>query len=48
MGQALMEIMVDELASHLYLKTSYSETRWAVYEPGQTESESPVVDLGSS
>ena len=35
-----MEIMMDELSSCLYLKTSYSESRWAVYEPGQTESKS--------
>ncbi|KAI5455480.1 exocyst subunit, variant 2 [Naganishia albida] len=34
---ALMEILVDELSNHLYLKTAYSESRWVVYQPGQTD-----------
>lgn len=34
-----MEILVDELSNHLYLKTAYSESRWVVYQPGQTDSE---------
>lgn len=38
--KALMEILVEELSNHLYLKTAYSESRWMVYQPGQTDSES--------
>ncbi|KAJ9101966.1 hypothetical protein QFC20_005115 [Naganishia adeliensis] len=34
---ALMEILVEELGNHLYLKTAYSESRWVVYQPGQSE-----------
>ncbi|GJE87574.1 Sec8 exocyst complex component-specific domain-containing protein [Phanerochaete sordida] len=32
---ALREILVDELHSHLYLRSFWCESRWAVYEPGQ-------------
>lgn len=38
--EALMEILVEELGNHLYLKTAYSESRWVVYQPGQSESKS--------
>ncbi|KAJ9123257.1 hypothetical protein QFC22_001453 [Naganishia vaughanmartiniae] len=34
---ALMEILIEELSNHLYLKTVYSESRWVVYQPGQAE-----------
>lgn len=33
-----MEILIEELSNHLYLKTVYSESRWVVYQPGQAES----------
>ncbi|KAH9937245.1 Sec8 exocyst complex component-specific domain-containing protein [Fomitopsis serialis] len=32
---ALREILVDELNSHLYLKSFWCESRWAIYTPGQ-------------
>ncbi|KDQ63373.1 hypothetical protein JAAARDRAFT_169127 [Jaapia argillacea MUCL 33604] len=32
---ALREILVDELHSHLYLKSFWCEPRWAIYSPGQ-------------
>ncbi|KAI1789788.1 Sec8 exocyst complex component-specific domain-containing protein [Ganoderma leucocontextum] len=32
---ALREILVDELHSHLYLKSFWCESRWAVYVPNQ-------------
>lgn len=38
-----MEILVEELSNHLYLKTAYSESRWTVYQPGQTESKSSML-----
>jgi hypothetical protein len=31
---------VEELSNHLYLKTAYSESRWVVYQPGQSDSTS--------
>lgn len=34
---AIVEIIVEELHNHLYLKSPYSDSRWAVYTPGQTE-----------
>ncbi|KAH9836975.1 Sec8 exocyst complex component-specific domain-containing protein [Rhodofomes roseus] len=36
---ALREILVDELNSHLYLKSFWCESRWAVYTPGQQSCE---------
>ncbi|CCL98507.1 uncharacterized protein FIBRA_00506 [Fibroporia radiculosa] len=32
---SLREILVDELQSHLYLRSFWCESRWAVYTPGQ-------------
>ncbi|KAL6310091.1 Sec8 exocyst complex component-specific domain-containing protein [Sparassis latifolia] len=32
---ALREILIDELHSHLYLKSFWCESRWAVYTPAQ-------------
>ncbi|KAL4241814.1 Exocyst complex component Sec8 [Abortiporus biennis] len=32
---ALREILVDELSSHLYLKSFWCDSRWAVYNPNQ-------------
>ncbi|KZT02404.1 uncharacterized protein LAESUDRAFT_730147 [Laetiporus sulphureus 93-53] len=32
---ALKEILIDELHSHLYLKSFWCESRWGVYTPGQ-------------
>ncbi|KAJ7786127.1 exocyst complex component sec8 [Mycena metata] len=32
---ALREILVDELQSHLYLKSFWCESRWAAYSPNQ-------------
>ncbi|KAI0936742.1 hypothetical protein AcV5_004806 [Taiwanofungus camphoratus] len=40
---ALREILVDELHSHLYLKSFWCESRWAVYNPGQHTF--PTVDF---
>jgi len=37
--QTLTEILVEELHSHLYLKTFNSDTRWHAYTPGQTSRE---------
>jgi exocyst complex component 4 len=33
--QALREILVDELHAHLYLKSFWCESRWAIYTPNQ-------------
>ncbi|GAA97566.1 uncharacterized protein L969DRAFT_42229 [Mixia osmundae IAM 14324] len=33
---ALLEILVDELHAHLYLKSFYCESRWRIYQRGQT------------
>jgi exocyst complex component 4 len=33
--QALREILIDELQSHLYLKSFWCESRWAAYSPNQ-------------
>ncbi|KAI0080371.1 hypothetical protein K474DRAFT_1590049 [Panus rudis PR-1116 ss-1] len=33
---ALREILIDELHSHLYLRSFWCESRWAEYTPGQT------------
>ncbi|KZT75066.1 hypothetical protein DAEQUDRAFT_742424 [Daedalea quercina L-15889] len=32
---ALREILVDEIHSHLFLKSFWCESRWAIYAPGQ-------------
>jgi len=34
-AQALREILVDELHAHLYLKSFWCESRWAIYTPNQ-------------
>lgn len=33
--QTLTDILIDELHSHIYLKTYYSDSRWQAYIPGQ-------------
>ena len=33
--QALREILIDELHSHLYLKSFWCDSRWAAYTPNQ-------------
>lgn len=33
----LMNILIEELSNHLYLKTHYCDTRWVAYKPGQTK-----------
>ena len=38
--QTLADILGEELHSHVYLKTFYSDSRWAVYKPGQTQCKS--------
>jgi hypothetical protein len=43
-GQALRDILIDELHNHLYLKSFWCENRWAAYTIGQQSSES----LGST
>ena len=37
MCQAMVDILLDELHSHLYLKSFYCESRWRSYTRGQTE-----------
>ena len=37
-AKALREILVDELHSHLYLKSFWCETRWAAYTVNQQTS----------
>ena len=34
-SQALRDILIDELHSHLYLKSFWCENRWAPYTPNQ-------------
>jgi exocyst complex component 4 len=34
-SQTLADILVEELHSHIYLKTFYSDSRWRPYFPGQ-------------
>lgn len=34
-GQALKDILIDELHAHLYLKSFWCESRWSAYVPGQ-------------
>ncbi|TFK36881.1 Sec8 exocyst complex component-specific domain-containing protein [Crucibulum laeve] len=38
---ALRDILVDELQSHLYLKSFWCESRWSAYTPGQTSFAKP-------
>jgi len=33
--QALREILIDELHSHLYLKSVFTSSRWVAYTPSQ-------------
>jgi exocyst complex component 4 len=33
--QALREILIDELHSHLYLKSVFTNSRWVAYTPNQ-------------
>ncbi|KXN85672.1 putative exocyst complex component sec8 [Leucoagaricus sp. SymC.cos] len=42
---ALRDILVDELQSHLYLKSFWCESRWAAYQPGQQQF--PTVEFES-
>lgn len=42
---ALLEILVEELHNHLYLKSSYTDARWKSYVPGQDAL--PDVQFGS-
>ncbi|KAJ3563576.1 hypothetical protein NP233_g8850 [Leucocoprinus birnbaumii] len=42
---ALRDILVDELQSHLYLKSFWCESRWSAYQPGQQYF--PVVEFES-
>lgn len=43
--QAMLEILVEELHNHLYLKSYFCDARWKVYSAGQDEL--PVVKFGS-
>jgi exocyst complex component 4 len=38
--QALRDILVDELQSHLYLKSFWCESRWSSYQLGQQQCKS--------
>lgn len=41
----LLEMLIDELHAHLYLKNFYCDARWKAYTPGQTERASAVRAL---
>jgi exocyst complex component 4 len=41
--QTLRDILLEELHNHLYLKSSYCESRWAPYAAGQTKCQSQVL-----
>lgn len=43
--QTLTDILVEELHSHVYLKTYYSDSRWRVYTPGQQMCRSPSCHI---
>lgn len=43
--QAMLEILIEELHNHLYLKSYFCDARWKVYTQGQEEL--PVVQFGS-
>ncbi|PWZ02329.1 hypothetical protein BCV70DRAFT_157446 [Testicularia cyperi] len=42
---AMLEILIEELHNHLYLKSYFCDSRWKTYSPGQEEL--PAVDFGS-
>jgi exocyst complex component 4 len=44
MLQALREILIDELQSHLYLKSFWCESRWATYSPNQQSCMLSILD----
>jgi exocyst complex component 4 len=43
--QALWEILIDELQSHLYLKSFWCDSRWAPYTPNQKSCKSSVLKV---
>lgn len=43
-GQVLLEILIEELHNHLYLKSFYCDVRWKSYTRGQANL--PQVDFG--
>ncbi|KAJ1028347.1 hypothetical protein NDA18_003011 [Ustilago nuda] len=43
--QAMLEILIEELHNHLYLKSYFCDARWKVYSAGQEEL--PLVKFGS-
>ncbi|SPO25928.1 related to SEC8 - protein transport protein [Ustilago trichophora] len=43
--QAMLEILIEELHNHLYLKSYFCDARWKVYSPGQEDL--PIVKFGS-
>nr|CDI53407.1 related to SEC8-protein transport protein [Melanopsichium pennsylvanicum 4] len=43
--QAMLEILIEELHNHLYLKSYFCDARWKVYSAGQDEL--PMVKFGS-
>ena len=43
--QAMLEILIEELHNHLYLKSYFCDARWQVYTAGQDEL--PAVKFGS-
>ena len=43
--QAMLEILIEELHNHLYLKSYFCDARWKSYNAGQEEL--PLVDFGS-
>jgi len=45
-SQALRDILIDELQSHLYLKSFWCDTRWSAYVPNQQTCEPPQCSLG--
>ena len=42
---AILEILIEELHNHLYLKSYYSESRWRSYTRGQTKREPYISAL---
>ncbi|TKY85669.1 hypothetical protein EX895_005209 [Sporisorium graminicola] len=43
--QAMLEILIEELHNHLYLKSYFCDDRWKAYHAGQDEL--PIVKFGS-
>lgn len=37
--QVVLDILIEELHNHLYLKSFYCDVRWQSYTPGQTTRE---------